>query len=80
MYLKDAIEKRIEFLCEERNITINKLCMQSGITQSTLANLRARPHTNISTLTILRICRGLNITLKDFFADPLFKDCDFDDD
>ena len=80
MFLKDAIEIRIDNLCEEKNITINKLCIISGITQSTLANLRARPKMNISTLTLLRICRGLNITLEEFFNDPIFKNNDFDDD
>ena len=79
MYLKDAIELKINKLCEERKITINKLCIICGITQSTLANLKVRPKTNISTLTILRICRGLNISLHDFFNDPLFIDNYFDD-
>lgn len=80
MYLKDAIEIRIKNLCKERNITVNKLCTISGITQSTLANLKARNKTNVSTLTILRICRGLDITLEDFFDDLIFKDNNFDDD
>lgn len=80
MFLKEAIELKINNLCKERNITINKLCIICGITQSTLANLKVRPRTNISTLTILRICRGLNITLSDFFSDPLFTDNYFDDD
>lgn len=80
MFLKDAIEIRIKNLCKENNITINKLCTICGITQSTLANLKARTRTNTSTLTILRICRGLNITLKDFFNDELFKNNEFDDD
>ena len=73
MFLKDAIEMRIKNLCKENDITINKLCTICGITQSTLANLKARTRTNMSTLTILRICRGLNITLEDFFNDDLFK-------
>lgn len=80
MYLKDAIEIRIDNLCDEYNITVNKLCTISGITQSTLANLKARPKTNVSLLTILRICRGLNIKIEDFFHDPLFDNNDFDDD
>lgn len=79
MFLKDAIELKINKLCAERNITINKLCIICGITQSTLANLKARPKTNISTVTILRICRGLNINMCDFFNDPLFIDNYFDD-
>lgn len=55
MHLKDAIETRITNLCKEHNITINKLCIICGITQSTLANLKARPKTNVSILTILRM-------------------------
>lgn len=80
MFLKDAIELRIDNLCKERNITINKLCTMCGITQSTLANLKVRPKTNVSTLTILRICRGLNISIKDFFHDPLFENNGYEDD
>ena len=80
MFLKDAIKLRINDLCKQNNITVNKLCMICGITQSTLANLSARPKTNVTTITILRICRGLNITLNDFFNDPLFKTNDFEDD
>lgn len=79
MFLKDAIELKINKLCKERNITLNKLCIMCGITQSTLANLKVRPKTNVSTITILRICRGLNITLSDFFNDPLFTNNYFDD-
>lgn len=79
MFLKDAIEIRIYNLCNERKITINKLCTICGITQSTLANLRARTKTNISTLTILRICTGLNMSIYDFFNDSLFKDIEFED-
>ncbi len=80
MFLKDAIELRINNLCFEHNITINKLCTICGITQSTLANLKVRPKTNISTLTIFRICKGLNMTLPDFFNDPLFENNEFEDD
>lgn len=79
MYLKKAIEIRINNLCKSQNISINKLCTICGITQSTLANLKVRPKTNVSTITILRICRGLNITLKDFFNDSIFENTDFED-
>ena len=79
MYLKEAIETRINNLCIEKNLTINKLCTICGITQSTIANLKVRPKTNISTLTILRICRGLDITLEDFFRDPLFENNEYED-
>lgn len=79
MYLKEAIELRIDDLCKEKGITINKLSTICGITQSTLANWKARPKTNISTITILRICRGLNITIQEFFDNSIFKNTDFED-
>ncbi len=79
MFLKEAIEIRINNLCVEKCITINKLCTICGITQSTLANWKSRPKTNISTITILRICRGLNITIEEFFNDKLFENLEFED-
>ena len=79
MYLKEAIELRINDLCNEKGITMNKLSTICGITQSTLANWRARPKTNISTVTILRICRGLNINIQEFFNSPLFANTEFED-
>ncbi len=78
MYLADAIEKRIQSLCAERNITINKLCTICGITQSTINNLIHRKKQSATILTVMRICRGLNIKIKDFFDDPLFDDLDDD--
>ena len=79
MFLKDAIELRIYDLCKKHNITINKLSTICGITQSTVANWKVRPKSNISTITILRICRGMNITIEEFFNNKLFKNNDFDD-
>lgn len=80
MYLRDVIILRINKLCEERSISINKLCTICGITQSSLANLKSRQTTNVTVLTIMRICRGLGISLQDFFSDPLFNINTMDDD
>lgn len=80
MYLSNAIRQRIYELWNERNISINKLCIMSGITQSTLVNINARPNTNLTVLTIMRICRGLNISLKDFFNSSIFNIDNLEDD
>lgn len=80
MYLSTAVKSRIYELCNERNITINKLCTISGITQSTLANINSRPNTNLTILTIMRICRGLNISIQDFFNSPIFNIDTLEDD
>lgn len=78
MYLSKALEKRIDELCFERNITLNKLCTICGITQSTLNNIKHRQSKSATVLTIVRICRGLEIELTDFFDSPLFKELDDD--
>lgn len=80
MLLSTAIKNRIYELCKENNITINKLCTISGITQSTLANINSRPNTNITILTVMRICRGLNISIEDFFNSNLFNIENLEDD
>lgn len=80
MYLSTAVKNRIYELCDEQNITINKLCTISGITQSTLANLNSRENTNLNILTIMRICRGLNISFIDFFNSPIFDIDNLEDD
>ena len=80
MYLSTAVKSRIYELCNERNITINKLCTISGITQSTLANINSRPNTNLTILTIMRICRGLNISIQDFFNSSIFDIVTLEDD
>lgn len=72
MFLSLAVKTRIKQLCDERNTTLNKLCTICGITQSTLANINSRPNTNLTILTIMRICRGLNIDFNEFFNSPLF--------
>ena len=39
MGIGDAVRLRIIGLCEERKISINKLCSISGVTQSTINNI-----------------------------------------
>ena len=78
MKLIEAVSTRILNLCNERNISVNKLAMQCGITQSTLAGIVNMKFVNPKTLTILRICRGLDMEIYEFFDDDLFKDIDDD--
>lgn len=73
MNISQAVSVRIVDLCRERNITINKLCTISGVTQSTvndIVNHRAR---NIGIVTIKKLCDGLDITITEFFDTDYFK-------
>ena len=74
MDLQEAIKLRIIQLCKERNITINKLSTLSGMQQSTVNSLINGSSKNPKMLTVLRLCLGLDIQLKDFFDDKIFLD------
>ena len=72
MRLSEAISEKILKICIEKNITPNKLASICCLTQSTVQNLINGKSKNPKLLTIIRICEGLNIDLKDFFDDKIF--------
>lgn len=78
MKIAEAIAKRILELCSKNDISINKLALMSGMTQSTLQSVICGKSKNPKMLTIVRICDSLNISLKDFFDDNLFKNIDIE--
>ena len=72
MNVSVAIRERILELCQERNISVNKLCTISGITQSTVNNIISGRNSSTTVATIKKICDGLDITLGEFFSTPEF--------
>ena len=70
--LSKAISLKIKNICAEKNITPNKLATICCLTQSTVQNLIIGKSKNPKLLTIIRICEGLNMPLKDFFDDEIF--------
>ncbi len=76
MDLQQALKCRILDLCKKHNVTINGLAMLSGMPQSTLNSLIDGSSKNPKLLTILRLCLGLNMELKEFFDDSIFKNLD----
>lgn len=72
MDLREAIRERILQLCAERGITVNRLCLMCGITQSTVNNIINTGSNNPTVSTVKKICDGLDITLATFFDCDLF--------
>ena len=68
----EAVRQRIVDLCEERNITFNKLATIGGITQSTINNIVSGRNNSATVSTIKKICDGLEITIGEFFSCELF--------
>ena len=67
-----AIRNRILQLCEERNLTINKLATISAISPSSLKSILYGNSNNPKILTLKMLCDGLDITLAEFFDTPEF--------
>lgn len=62
-----AVKNRIFELCNERNISINKLANICGLPLSSVKNIIYGKSNNPKILTIKMICDGLDITLAEFF-------------
>ena len=74
MIIGEAVKHRILELCDTQNISINKLCIMSGVTQSTVNNIISGRNNSATIATIKKLCDGLNISILDFFDSDLFKD------
>lgn len=73
MNIGTAVKFRILELCDEKNISVNKLATISGITQSTLNNIVSGRNNSTTISTIKKICDGLEITVQDFFCAKVFE-------
>ena len=64
----EAVNGRIAELCRERDISINKLCNMSGVTQSIVNNNNIVSGRNSSATisTIKKLCDGWDITIQFF--------------
>lgn len=78
MTLSNAVKQRIINLASERNITLHKLSLRSGVPYSTLSSFLNGKCTSITVSTLLHLCEGANIGIKDFFDDPIFKKVETD--
>ena len=67
-----AIRNRILQLCEDRNLTINKLATISAVSPSSLKSILYGNSNNPKILTLKMLCDGLDITLTEFFDTPEF--------
>lgn len=75
----EAVSKRILDLCDEFQISPNKLGTISGIEPSTITSIFYGKSKNTGLVTIKAICDGLGITLFDFFNSDIFKSKDIED-
>ena len=78
MQLSNAMRKRIKNLLKENDMNIWKLYKATGVPVSTLSYFLNGKRELINLKTLLHICEGFDIELKEFFDDPLFDEVEQD--
>ena len=78
MQLREAILYRINHLLKEYDLNEYSLSLRAGIPSSTLNDFFRGKVTLLKVDNILHICEGLDIELKDFFDDLIFKNVEFE--
>lgn len=73
MNVGEAVKERILELCQQQNLSINKLSSISGATQSTVNNIVSGRNRSAAVSTIKKLCDGLGITIEEFFHSELFR-------
>ena len=72
MTVKDAVAVRLRDICARRGIRAKELAHISGVTPSTVYSLLDTRRRDVSVTTVKKLCDGLEITLGEFFAAPVF--------
>ncbi|MCL2564286.1 MAG: helix-turn-helix transcriptional regulator [Defluviitaleaceae bacterium] len=67
-----VVRNRILQLCNEHNLTINKLATLSALPPSSVKNILYGKSKDPKLMTIKKICDGLEITLGEFFSTTEF--------
>ena len=75
----DAVKIRLLNLMKEKNISINKVCVQGNLTTSTLNTMLNNKSEYCSVRTLQKACQGLDISLFEFFNDEIFKTLDIEE-
>ena len=74
MRISEAVVKRLYQLCDERNLTVNKISNISGVTQSTVSDIVNGTTSNAGIATIKKLCDGFEISVREIFDSDLFDD------
>lgn len=61
------LAKRIDYLCQKQGISYYKLAYRSAVPITTLMHIIDCSTKNPGIFTIIKICDGLNVTIKEFF-------------
>ena len=74
MTIGEAAKERVLELCRGKILSVNRLSIISGVTQSTVNNFVSGRNHSITLSTLKKLCDGMEITVPEFFSSELFED------
>lgn len=72
MNLNRAFALRLSHLLAEKQMSKYKLEKETGLTHSALRYIFNEVNVDVKFSTIVKVCNALNMSLSDFFNDPVF--------
>ena len=78
MQLNQAVSQRLEELLRERGMTQYQLYIKSGVPKSTIGNIINCAYDSVKLRIIHELCQGMDVTISEFFASPLFEESNLD--
>ena len=79
MGAKDKLANRIKYLCKKNRISYYTLSYKSAVPMTTLMHIINCSTKNPGIFTILKICNGLDITIRDFFDSEEFVGIEYEE-
>ena len=74
MNLNDAIVRRIEEICKERESNVCDIALSGGMSPSAIYDLFKGRTKCSKVITVKRLCEGAGITLSEFFDREYFNE------
>ena len=72
--ITEAVKKRFEELCFEKDLNFCKLASISGVPYTTVKSIFYGQSLNPGIATIKKLCDGLDITISEFFDTEYFRE------
>lgn len=78
MKLSTAVALRVSQILNQRNISQYRLQKDIAMSRNTMRTLMSERNSGVNLRTVMQIIRGLDMTVAEFFDDPIFESPDLD--
>jgi len=79
MTFNEALVKRINEICAQKNITISQFALRAGITPSAIYDIRNKGK-NPNIITLKKLCDRNKISIREFFEPDYINNASVEDD